>query len=515
MSLNEHLQEEIFERKRAEKKLVATKTYVESILANSLDLIITIKKDGNIVYTNRHLDYETGYKREDVQGKYIMELIPEHLKEFMLKKLKDLNEGISGIYETQIIKADGTPMDCLISQAPVEGFDEFIIAIKNITERKKMETELLKAQKLESVGILAGGIAHDFNNLLTAIFGNISLAKMYMMEREVYNHLVEIEKASLRAKNMTQQLLTFSKGGAQVKKITSLDELIRDSANFALRGSKVNCDIFISPELWHAEVDEGQISQVINNLIINAQQAMPDGGTIQVQADNVTLGSDNVLALKAGDYIKISVKDHGIGISEENIQKIFDPYFTTKPDGSGFGLSTAYSIVKGHDGHIKVESKPDIGTTLYIYIAASPKRFQLKQKDPAFIKGRGNILVMDDEEMVRFVTGKMLYQLGYEVEFVKNGDEAIKVYKQSKKTGKSFDAVIMDLTVPGGMGGKETINKLLKFDPGIKAVVASGYSNDPVMADYKKYGFSGVVCKPFTLSELGQILHKLFESKAD
>ncbi len=513
VSLNRQLQEEINERKRVEEQLQKTKTYMESILTNALDLIITVKKDGTIGYCNRRIDFDPGYREKEIKGKHFLEFIPDHLKEFIIEKWKELNDGTSGIYEGQIITSDGKLMDCLISQSVIQGFDEFLISIKDISARKKMENELLQVKKLESIGILAGGIAHDFNNLLTAILGNISLAKMYVMEKEVYNNLTEIEKASLRAKDLTQQLLTFSSGGTPIKKTINIAELIKDSTDFALRGSNVRCDFFISPDLWSAEVDEGQINQVINNLIINSIQAMPKGGLIQVNADNVTIGQDSVLPLKSGHYVKISIKDTGVGILDEYKQKIFDPYFTTKPNGSGFGLTTAYSIVKNHEGYITVESRPQSGTIFSIYLPASPKRIHVKKEEQRLISGHGRILLMDDEEPVRVVTGKMLRHLGYEFECVKDGEEAIRAYRDAQKTGNIFDVVIMDLTIPGGMGGKETIKKLLEFDPNVKAIVASGYSNDPVMSEYKKYGFYGFVPKPFTIAELGQILHRVFTGK--
>lgn len=509
VSLNKQLEEEINERKRVEEQLQKTKTYIESILANALDIIITVKKDGTIGYCNRSIDYDLGYQKKEIKGKHFLEFIPDHLKDFIIEKWIELNDGTSGIFESQIIKSDGKLMDCLISQSTIQGFDEFLVSIKDITDRKKMEQELLQVKKLESIGILAGGIAHDFNNLLTAILGNISLAKMYVMEKEVYNNLIEIEKASLRAKDLTQQLLTFSRGGIPIKKTSNIAALLRDSTDFALHGSNVKCDFFISPDLWLTDVDEEKIKQVINNLIINSIQAMPDGGIIQVKADNVTIGQDSVLPLKSGYYVKLSFKDTGDGILEEHLQKIFDPYFTTKPNGSGFGLTIAYSIVKNHEGYLTVESRPHFGTIFSVYLPASPQETYDKKEEQRLISGHGRILLMDDEEPVRVVTGKMLRHLGYEFESVNDGKEAIHVYKEAKKSGNKFDMVIMDLTIPGGMGGKETIKKLLELDPNVKTIVASGYSNDPVMSEYKKYGFYGFVSKPFTIAELGQILHRV------
>jgi len=494
---------------RLENELRSTKAHLESILVHSFDLILHIKKDGTIRYVNRQLDSELGYRQDELQGRHILEIVPDHQKESILEKWSEVNEGISGTYETQLIKADGTLMDCLISQSPTEGLDGFIMVIHNISDRKKNEHELLKFQSLESVSTFAGGFAHDFNNILTVILGNISLAKIYVMEKEVYNYLVEIEKASIRAKDLSMQLLTFSEGKKPFKTLTALDELIKDSTISSLKGTKVKCEFLISPDLWNIEIDRRQISQAINNLIIHAYHAMQNGGTINIQAYNVTLGSENMLALETGEYIKISMRNQGLVIPYENIEKIFDPSSKIKLDRDNLELATAYSIVKSHNGHITFESKQGFGTTFYIYLPASPEKLQIKKRDKTLMRGQGKILVMDDEDMIRLVTGKMLYQLGYAAEFVKNGDDAIKVYKKAKNSSKGFDAVIMDLTIPGGMGGKETIKKLIDVDPQVKAIIASGYTHDPVMSEYKQYGFSGAVPKPFTIEELGNLLQSI------
>jgi PAS domain S-box-containing protein len=504
-----HNQQEKSIIKRLEDELRSTKAHLESILVHSFDLILNIKKDGTIRYVNRQLDSELGYRQDELQGRHILEIVPDHQKEFILEKWSEVNEGISGTYETQLIKADGILMDCLISQSPAEVLDGFIMVIHNISDTRTMEHELLKIQSLESVSTFTGGFAHDFNNILTVILGNISLAKMYVMEKEVYNYLVEIEKASIRAKDLSMQLLTFSEGRKPFKTLTALDELIKDSTLSALKGTKVNCEFFIAPDLWNVEIDRRQISQAMNNLIIHAYHAMPNGGTINIQAYNVSLGSENMLALKAGDYIKISMRNQVLVISYENIEKIFDPSSTNKQDGGSLELATAYSIVKKHEGHITLESKQGFGTTFYIYLPASPEKLHIKKRDKTLMRGHGKVLVMDDEDMVRLVTGKMLYQLGYAAEFVKNGDEAITVYKKAKKSSKGFDAVIIDLTIPGGMGGKETIRKLIDVDPQVKAIVASGYAHDPVMSEYKDYGFCGAVPKPFTIEELGKLLQSI------
>jgi len=279
---------------------------------------------------------------------------------------------------------------------------------------------------------------------------------------------------------------------------------------FVLRGSNVRCQFFIPDDLWTVEMDEGQMSQVINNLVINAIEAMPEGGMIKVKAENITVEKEKGLPLKAGKYIKISIEDQGTGISKEHLPKIFDPYFTTKQKGSGLGLATAYSIVKRHDGYISVESKLGVGTTFYIYLPASEKRVpKRKAKKDEILSGEGKVLLMDDEEAIRKVAGNMLKHLGYEVEFAEEGAQAIELYKKARESGDPFDLVILDLTVPGGMGGKEAIKRLREVDPGVKAIVSSGYSNDPIIAEFKKYGFSGVVAKPYKIKELSEELRKV------
>jgi nitrogen-specific signal transduction histidine kinase/CheY-like chemotaxis protein len=392
-----------------------------------------------------------------------------------------------------------------------EGEKAILGTVTDITKQKKMQEELLKAKKLESIGILAGGIAHDFNNILTGILGNISAAKAKVdSEDEIFRTLIKAEKASLRARDLTQQLLTFSQGGAPIKETTSIGELIEDSADFVLRGSNVRCEFSIPDGLWPVEIDKSQVNQVLYNLIINADQAMPDGGLIKVSAENISLDVKDILPLKKGRYVKIIIEDQGIGIPKEHLQKIFDPYFTTKKKGDGLGLTTSYSIIKNHNGHIQVESEPGVGSTFMIYLPASPKKITKKKlPEEKILPGKGRVLVMDDEEVVREVVGDLLAILGYEVEFAKDGDEAIEIYKKAKASAQPFDAVIMDLTVPGGMGGKESIQRLLKIDPEIKAIVSSGYSNDPVMTDFMKYGFSGIVAKPFKIEKLNQVLHQV------
>jgi signal transduction histidine kinase/CheY-like chemotaxis protein len=385
---------------------------------------------------------------------------------------------------------------------------------QEITERKRMEDELIKAQKLESVGILAGGIAHDFNNILTSVSGNISLAKMRIKPGDkIFDLLSAAEAASMRAQGLTRQLLTFAKGGAPVKEIASLQNLIKESSLYVLTGSKSRCEFQIAEDLWPVEVDVGQINQVIRNVVLNANQAMPDGGIIRVTGENHVLDEKQDLPVKPGRYIRISIKDQGVGIAEKHLSKIFDPFFSTKPTGRGLGLATAYSIIKKHNGHIAVNSLPEAGATFHIYLPASDKELPVKE-EPVLLTGSGRILIMDDDKLLKEMAGDMLEMLGYESGFADDGDEAIEMYKKAMGSEKPYDAVILDLTIPGGMGGKETIKKLLEIDPEIKAVVFSGYSDDPVMSNYRKYGFKGMMPKPFDAYALGKALSDVLSSRA-
>ena len=386
---------------------------------------------------------------------------------------------------------------------------------RDISEKKRAEQEMAKAEKLESLGILAGGIAHDFNNLLTGIIGNISLAQKHLQrDHKAFKRLDAATRASVRAQELTRQLLTFSHGGAPIRKPGAISELLRDSVAFALRGANVRCELFLASDLFHVEMDEAQMSRVFNNLVINGLQAMPNGGTLYVQAVNMDIDASHRLPLKTGPYVRLAIRDMGQGIPAENLPKIFDPYFTTKDKGTGLGLATSYSVVKKHDGLMTVKSKVGKGSVFYVYLPASARPLAAQEPaDNADLMGKGKLLVMDDEELIRDLASELLTALGYEVVLAKDGAEAVALYRRGMETNRPFDLVIMDLTVPGGMGGQEAIGKLRAIDPGIKALVSSGYSNDHVMANFQEHGFLGVLPKPYGIQQVGKALREALEGE--
>jgi len=521
---NKQLKKEIFERKLVEESLAAEKERLSVTLRSIGDGVITTDIKGKVTLINKAAERLTGFTQEEAVGNpldAVFRIIDENTRapcESPVEKVISLGTVAGLGNNTVLIAKDGTERIIADSGAPIRDQNSRVIGVvlvfRDITESRKMEEEMLKAQKLESIGILAGGIAHDFNNILTAILGNVNLAKVYTRESEVTEKLTRIEKASLQAKDLTQQLLTFSKGGAPIKRTVPIADLIEESTRFALRGSNVRCHFHISADLWPVEIDEGQISQVINNLVINADQSMPEGGIIQVQAENVAVHLQQNVPLPPGKYVRITIKDQGVGIPAKYLSKIFDPYFTTKQEGSGLGLATTYSIIKQHTGHIDVESEVGVGTTFTVWLPASEIIVEPKQEEVSeLLVGRGRVLLMDDEEIIREAAGEALQGLGYDVEVVKDGAEAITQYKNAQKAGTPFDVVIMDLTIPGGMGGRETIASLLEIDPEAKAIVSSGYSNDPIMADYRIHGFKGVVAKPYSVEELSKTLRNVIERK--
>jgi signal transduction histidine kinase len=425
---------------------------------------------------------------------------------------KDLQRSLDKIKarEEQLLKAHNE-LEQRVEERTAALAQANAALVEQMAERQRMEDELLKVRKIESVGVFAAGIAHDFNNLLTGILGYISLAQVVAkMDAKILAYMTEAEQACQRATALTQQLLTFAKGGAPVRHTISLVEILKESVGFALRGANVRGDIQIAADLWPVDVDAGQINQVIHNVVLNAVQAMPGGGTVEVRAENIVFEAGAPFPLIEGQYIKITLQDYGCGIPKEVLSNIFDPYFTTKAEGSGLGLTTAYAIVTKHDGNITVTSEVGLGTTVVIYLPASQQALVSAQTRPHIpLSGSGRILVMDDEEVIRNLLRELLETLGYTVECVQDGAEAVVVYQCAHAARQPFAAVILDYTIPGSMGGLETLNHLRAIDPQVKALISSGYANNPVMADWAYYGFSGVVAKPYTLAQLQETLHNV------
>ena len=402
------------------------------------------------------------------------------------------------LFNTTVIREHGQP-----ARVTVVAYD--------ITMYKRAEENLQKIEKLESLGVLAGGIAHDFNNILTAILGSISMALRPDTSPEEKGPLLEqAQQACFQAMNLTKQLLTFSEGGIPIRQPVSVTGLVEECVGFTLSGSSAKADVTIPPDVWAVDADAGQIGQVLNNLVINASQAMPGGGIISIETENEEVSGDSGLQLAPGSYVRFSVRDQGVGIQQEHCSRIFDPYFTTKSTGSGLGLATAYSIIKRHRGHIEVESTEEKGSSFVFYLPALPDRTPSEAEKTGDIKGgNGNVLLMDDDDAVRQVGCQMLEHLGFSVTCTHDGADAVERYAEALQKGTTFDLVILDLTVPGGTGGMEAMRELLKLDPEVRAIVSSGYSNDPVMADAGSFGFLGVLKKPFTVEQLDSLISRL------
>jgi len=511
---NQQLKQKFREREAMEYALRESEERYRRLVEHSPDAIL-VHCDGSFVYANATAVELLGAEKEgDIVGKSPLDFL---LPDYRLLAEDRVKKSLAGEYipttENKVFSLKGEIKDIEICSLPFRyrGKPSVLVIARDITTRKMLDEEDLKASKLEAIGFLAGGIAHDFNNLLTVILGNVSLAKSKVDNNiKLTERLEETEKAANQAKDLTQQLLTFAKGGSPVKTVTTVGDLVKNAVDLVLSGTNVQSNFRISDDIWPVEVDIGQINQVINNLVINAVQAMPRGGILEVEIINCSIDSTDPIPLKEGDYVRLLVADHGEGISDENITKIFDPYFTTKQDGSGLGLATTYSIIKKHGGYIFVESRVGEGTTFNVYLPAVKAALQTLEKDDNNLKvGSGRVLLMDDDLALRQVVGEMLHYLGYQVMYARSGAEALKLYKTEKEKEQPFDTVIMDLTIPGGMGGKETVRELKKFDSQVKAIVSSGYFNDPVMANYADYGFIARVSKPYEIEELSKVVYEV------
>lgn len=504
---SKRMEELLAENRRLEARIEESERKFRNLMENMPVGIAVTTEDDGILEANTALWKMFGYGSKE-----------EFLKEKASSLYRAMDEsgraaeairrGGARDLEVRARRKDGAgftgALTSLVQKAE-DGRPRFISLFEDVTEKKMMENEILKAKKLETIGDLAGSIAHDFNNLLVGILGRISVAMEYVeKDGKLHEILRDVEEAALRTKGLTRRLLTFSRGGQPVKESASAVDLLRSTADLVLRESGVSCVFSFPDGDVYADMDEGQVGQAMNNIILNARQAMEEGGVVEIEAKNVTVASADSLPIEPGKYVKVSIKDNGTGIPEENLNRVFDPFFTTRRRASGLGLAVTYSIIKKHKGHITVESKEGAGTTVHVYLPASVGRPPSAPGSLKVERGSGRVLVMDDDEMVRDVTGEMLGLLGYDYSFARDGVEAIGLFKKAIETGSPFDAVILDLTVEDGMGGADAVKRLIRIDPGVRAIVSSGYSRDPIMSDYRRHGFCAVIYKPYRLAEFSR-----------
>ncbi len=521
---------DVTERKHFEQEIASEKESLAVTLASIGDGVITIDAAGKIIMINKAGEGLTGWESRDAIGqplKTVFHVASDLKVQAKVQRTGYRNEAQAILLNTPenatLVSRDGT--ERLVEQvaSPIRDnkneVSGVVLVFRDITERQRMEAEQRKADTLEQLGLLAGGIAHDFNNLLTAIIGNISLASLLLPPNdEMGTRLNDAKNASLRARDLAQQLLTFARGGAPIKKTASIAKLIQDTVSFSLRGTHSRSEFNFGEELWPAEIDSGQISQVIGNLVVNADQAMPNGGTLRISCENFVYDLEtvpHVPDLLPGDYIRVSIRDEGVGIPEGHLKRIFDPYFTTKAKGNGLGLATTYSIMKNHNGLITVESAVHFGSTFVLYLPAL--RHEVLPMDPTIssspvLSGNGRVLVVDDEEAIRALVEFTLSRVGYEVTEAETAEQGVELYRGKLECGERFDAVILDLTLPGGMGGKEALKRLIEIDPTVNAIVSSGYAMDSTMARYQDFGFRGVIAKPYEASELARTVHEVIQS---
>lgn len=509
----DELRAELVARHEVEKALTEEKERLAVTLASIGEGVITTDISDRVAMMNRIAEELTGWSADEAHAHPLSEILPltsaaspyRHVA-----NMTDRNGGSHRISSTMapILNSGGTQIGS-------------VIVFQDVTVREEMERELQRTQQLDSLGILAGGIAHDFNNILTGILGHISLAKAGTdLNQDVFDHLAKAESSISTARGLTRQLLTFARGGTPQKRRQSIRSLLEDSVRLVMSGSSIKLDLDIPENLRLLEIDEGQLGQAIQNLVINARQSMHSGGTVSVSAANIDIidggvkirGKSPEATLPAGQYVEIRISDEGCGISPENLSHLFDPFFTTKPTGHGLGLSTVYSIVEQHGGHITVDSKPEYGSTFRVYLPAATDQIPASPEISAVnAAGSGKILFMDDERAILSVMEGIMRHLGYQCVCVADGNEAVAEYRKSVAGNAPFSLVILDLTIRGGMGGLETAQKLHEFAPDLKIMVASGYSSDPVMSDYRAYGFCRSLSKPFTLSDVEKVLADIFQ----
>jgi two-component system, cell cycle sensor histidine kinase and response regulator CckA len=516
---------DITERKRAEESLLRSEARYRDFVEGTSDLVTQVDPLGIFLFVNSNAERYFGCPAAECVGLTAFDFVHPDDREKTLAAFQAwVGSGArSATFENRQVSRTGEIHDMLWTinlSYDGEGLKQINSIARDVTEQRKLQNEMIKSQKLESLGVLAGGIAHDFNNILTGIVGSISLARLSLeTSHRATGLLGQAEDACQRAGDLARQLLTFAKGNSPIKKLVSAGDILESSASLVLRGSNTQSVFHIAADLKDLEVDEGQMSQAFNNLIINAAQAMPEGGVVTISAQNALPEEQAERHLPPGAYVKLSFTDTGCGISEENQQRIFDPYFTTKSSGSGLGLASVHSIISKHRGHIGVSSREGAGTTFVVLLPASSRKVPARDLQLPTLSERkhehGPVLVMDDEEVIRVLAAEMLRRLGYEVQTCSSGEQAVTIYHAALTADMPFAAVIMDLTIPGGMGGKEAARRILELDRSAFLIVSSGYSNDPIMAEYAKYGFSAMLAKPYNVIELEEVLSTLCQDAGE
>jgi len=507
---------DLSERRQAEEQLRSTAAMLRIVFDNAQDgFLLAYAGTRRFHSGNRRMCELLGCSMEELSTLRVDDI---HPPEDLPQILENFARQISGDQplstDVPVCRRDGAVFyaDILASPVTIGGERLLLGSFRDVTAQRAREAEIQRAERLESVGLLAGGIAHDFNNILTGITGHASLARRRAgADPELQRLLGETERAAMRARELTQQLLTFARGGAPVRLVASLADLVQEAAVFSLRGSETALELQLPADLWPVEMDRSQIGQVVQNLVINASQAMAGGGLVSILAANLEHHPPPLDPLPPGRYVRLTVRDRGCGIPPEDQARIFDPYFTTKEGGSGLGLAVCYSIVRKHAGRISVESTPGRGTSFHVALPASalPLAPPAPASSPVQPPRRRRILVMDDDEGVRSVAEQILTLLGQEVACAREGREALRLLQEARAGQRPFELVILDLTVPGGMGGLECLEELRQLDPTVPVVVSSGYANAPVLAEHQRYGLAGILAKPYRIEEVRELLARV------
>ncbi len=492
----------------------------QSAFENSREALLLFSRRKKFLNVSKRLVQLSQYSKQELLSMTLDILFPDLLSHLHIPTVEQENQTfLPCVFETLLLtqRKNRVPVKISVCLLPFQPNADLVFqgTIHDITLGKKNQDEFQRAEKLKSIGDLAGGIAHNFNNIMTGLYGNIALARLELStETKAFSYLKKAENSMEEAIKLTKRLLTFAKGGDPIIEDTDIAALVLDTIAFNLSGSNIRPRVISSQNLWPIHGDRGQLEQVISNIVINSRQAMPKGGVFTIHMENSSLLKDNLLTISKGPYVKITLSDEGAGIHHKNVDRIFDPYFTTQKNGGGMGLAICYSIIKKHNGHIYVSSQRGTGTSITLYLPAiSP----LSQKETTMESDLSDpnsdapakILVMDDEEPIRTITKKMLETFGYSVTLTENGEEAIEVYSKAFEEKPSFDLVIMDLTIPGGMGGKDASKKILGIDPGARIVISSGYSNDPIMSNHQDYGLKGIIPKPYRIAEFKKTVDQL------